>query len=127
MTLWLASWIVIGVQALFQLTIGSRLAFVRTKNSTKPYETYQARPSYCRYFEDAYESGTIGSEPIRGGAIPSSSAMSYIVMPTANLALNQKVPRGKVDGTTSLDTEIIGSHPAVNWKLGLMPNHKGTT
>ena len=38
-TLGLASWTGIGLQGLFQLTIGSRLAFVRNKNSPKPHKT----------------------------------------------------------------------------------------
>lgn len=44
-TLGLASWTGIGLQGLFQLTIGSRLAFVRIKNSPKPQETVGENPT----------------------------------------------------------------------------------
>ena len=44
-TLGLASWIGVGLQGLSQLTIGSRLAFVRNKNSPKPHETVGANPT----------------------------------------------------------------------------------
>lgn len=50
-TLGLASWTGIGLQGLFQLTIGSRLAFVRNKNSPKPHETVGANPTSTPNFK----------------------------------------------------------------------------
>ena len=50
-TLGLASWTWIGLQGLSQLTIGSRLAFVRTKNSPKPQETVGANPTSTSNFK----------------------------------------------------------------------------
>ena len=49
-TLGLASWTGIGLQGLFQLTIGSRLAFVRNKNSPKPHETVGVNPTSTTNF-----------------------------------------------------------------------------
>jgi len=50
-TLGLASWTGIGLQGLFQLTIGSRLAFVRTKNSPKPQEIVGENPTSTPNFK----------------------------------------------------------------------------